>query len=309
MDKETGRLSRGQHGAATLSAEEGRSRTAIREYPYTDEDFEFIRALVYRHAGISLSPAKRELVYARLIRRLRALGLASFSQYCALLRQQDGGGEELDHCINAITTNLTAFFREAYHFEFLKNTVVPELLERAKKSGGTRRVRIWSAGCSSGEEPYSIAMTLLPYFSSTDWDCRILATDLDSDTLAIGEQGIYPADRITGLSEEQLKRYFEAVHVDGQRSVCYKVRQEVRAMVHFRRLNLMGEWPMKGPFDIIFCRNVVIYFDKPTQRRLFGRYADIMRDGGYLFIGHAESLFDVCNRFKFIAHTIYRRVG
>lgn len=309
MDKETGRLSLAHHGATKQSREGNGNRTAIQEYRYTDEDFEFIRALVYRHAGISLSPAKRELVYARLIRRLRALGLVSFAQYCALLRQQEGGGEELDHCINAITTNLTAFFREAYHFEFLKNTVIPELQERAKKSGGLRRVRIWSAGCSSGEEPYSIAMTLLPYFASGDWDCRILATDLDSDTLAIGERGVYPADRITGLSEEQLKRYFETVHVEGQRSVCYKVRPEVRAMVHFRRLNLMGEWPMKGSFDIIFCRNVVIYFDKPTQRRLFGRYADIMRDDGYLFIGHAESLFDVCNRFKFIAHTIYRRVG
>jgi chemotaxis protein methyltransferase CheR len=306
MDRETGRRSPLQRSNPTGQVRDGGHDN--REYHYTEEDFEFIRALVYRHAGISLSPAKRELVYARLIRRLRALGLHSFSQYCALLRQQEQGGEELDHCINAITTNLTAFFREAHHFEFLKNTVVPELQERAKKPGGSRRVRIWSAGCSSGEEPYSIAMTLLPYFGSGGWDCRILATDLDSDTLAIGERGIYPADRITGLSEEQLKRYFEPVHVSGQRSVCYKVRPEVRSMVHFRRLNLMGEWPMKGPFDILFCRNVVIYFDKATQRRLFARYADIMREGSYLFIGHAESLFDVCNRFKFITHTIYRRV-
>lgn len=272
-----------------------------RELVFTDADFDFIRRLVADKTGIALSEQKRELVYGRLAKRLRSLELQTFAQYCDFLRDNDG---ELHELVNAITTNLTSFFREPYHFDYLRDSLLPELLH---SNAGSRRLRIWSAGCSTGEEPYSIAMVLrdaLP--SSQGWDAKILATDIDSNVLARAQSGIYAQERIQGVPEQYLRRGFR--RGQGDNAGMLRVSDDVRSLITFRQLNLMQEWPMKGPFDVIFCRNVVIYFDKPTQRRLFNRYADLLADGGHLFIGHSETLFKVCERFTLIGRTIYRKL-
>ncbi len=273
--------------------------TYSREFSFDDRQFERLRALVASFTGICLSDAKRDMTYGRIARRLRALGMTDFDQYCDLIER--GDDTELEHFVNAITTNLTSFFRERHHFEYLAESVLPEVLERNRAE---RRLRIWSAGCSTGEEPYSIAMTVLdscPRMSG--WDARILATDLDSDVLERASNGIYASDRVTGIDRARQSRWF-------QRGADQRVRvvPEVRDLIRFRRLNLMEPWPMRGPFDVIFCRNVVIYFDKETQRRLFDRYAEILAPDGVLFVGHSESLFRVTDRFELIGKSTYRRV-
>lgn len=284
-------------------AAEGQVRAGIyeRDLVFTDGDFDFIRRVVVEQTGITLSEQKRELVYGRLAKRLRALDLQSFAQYCSYLEQSP---DELHELVNAITTNLTSFFREPYHFDYLRETLLPELLRRNAQS---HRIRIWSAGCSTGEEPYSIAMVLrdmLP--AGQGWDAKILATDIDSNVLARAQQGLYAQERASSVPERYQRR---GLHKgQGDNAGMLRVSDEVRALITFRQLNLMQDWPMKGPFDVIFCRNVVIYFDKPTQRRLFNRYADLLVDGGHLFIGHSETLFKVCDRFTLIGRTIYRKL-
>ncbi len=274
-----------------------------REFAFSEQNFQNLRQIVHDHTGIFLTEAKRELVYSRLSRRLRKLNLPSFDAYCELLKKENS--TELTDFINAITTNLTSFFREAHHFEYLANTVLPGLMERRRQ---TPRIRIWSAGCSTGEEPYTIAITLkeaMPRIE--DWDVRILATDLDSNVLAHAESGIYSQERIEGLSRERITRWFKKG--TGNNAGKVRVASELRDLITFRQLNLMHEWPMKGPFDIIFCRNVVIYFDKDTQRALFDRYANLLDPEGYLFVGHSESLFKVTDRFQLIGKTVYERAA
>lgn len=273
------------------------------EFEFSDRDFNTLRRLVSEHTGISLSDQKRDLLYSRLARRLRAKGLDSFREYCDLLENDPGG--ELEHFTNAITTNLTSFFREKHHFEYLEKDLVPALLEQYKVN---RRLRIWSAGCSTGEEPYSLAITLREAIPDIDGrDIRILATDLDTEVVRTGANGIYRAERIEGLDQARIKRWFQRGKgtVDGK----VKVSDALRKLITFRQLNLMHEWPMRGPFDVIFCRNVVIYFDKPTQQKLFDRFADIMRPQSHLFIGHSETLHNVSDRFQLVGKTIYRRSG
>ncbi len=273
-----------------------------RDFVFTERDFEHIRGLVKQHTGIHLTEAKKDMVYSRLSRRLRTLGLARFSEYCALLDQD--GGEELNNFINSITTNLTAFFREEHHFRYLAQTLLPQLRE---EKAAQRRLRVWSAGCSTGEEPYSIAMVIRETLADVDrWDVKILATDLDSNVLDRARSGIYDADRLQGLPEQRRRRWFRKGR--GTNAGKVKVAAELQRMITFKRLNLLHEWPFRGPFDFIFCRNVVIYFDKDTQRRLFHRYAEVLPDGGHLFIGHSETLFRVCDRFRLIGQTIYRKV-
>lgn len=270
------------------------------ELTFTDGDFDFIRRLVMERTGISLADHKRELVYGRLSKRLRVLELESFGQYCSYLENHD---EELHELVNAITTNLTAFFRESYHFDHLRESVLPELL---RSNAGSRRIRIWSAGCSTGEEPYSIAMTVREMVpESREWDVKILATDIDTNVLERAKSGTYPDDRIKDVPDHYRRCFLNRGSGDNAGKV--RVRDEIRDMITFRQLNLMEEWPMRGPFDVIFCRNVVIYFDKPTQRRLFERYANILQPNGHLFIGHSETLFKVSDRFDLIGRTIYRR--
>ncbi len=275
--------------------------TAQREFQFTDRDFRCLQRLVARHTGITLSPAKRDMLYSRLARRLRALGLRRFKEYCALL-QEDGNSEELRHFTNAVTTNLTAFFREPHHFDYLRDEFLPAMIERR---ADRRRLRIWSAGCSTGEEPYSIAITLAETMPR-DWDVRILATDLDSNVLDRARQGIYSEERTAEVPERLKRKWFLRGRAGHQGKV--RVRRELRDMIRFRQLNLMHEWPMRGPFDAIFCRNVIIYFDKPTQSRLMDRFADILADDGRLFLGHSETLYRVTDRFQLLGRTIYRKV-
>lgn len=274
-----------------------------REFEFTERNFQELRQIVRKHTGIHLSEAKRELVYSRLSRRLRRLGLKGFGEYCEMLDSVDE--TEITEFINAITTNLTSFFREAHHFDYLAEAILPELLERRKDS---RILRIWSAGCSTGEEPYSIAITLQESIPrSENWDVRILATDLDSNVVAQGKEGIYTLERIQGLSQQRMQRWFRKGKGVNQGKI--RVVPELREMITFRQLNLMHEWPMKEPFEIIFCRNVVIYFDKPTQKVLFDRFAGLLDPQGHLFVGHSESLFRVTDRFRLIGKTIYERAA
>ena len=274
-----------------------------REFHFTDRDFEKIRETVKQHTGISLSDAKRNMVYGRLSRRLRQLNITKFQDYLDLI--SDESHDELGHFINAITTNLTSFFREEHHFEYLKKTIIPKLIQ---DNARTRKIRIWSAGCSTGEEPYSIAIALKEALSNeSGWDVRILATDLDTNVVAHAKNGVYRQERIEGISDSRRRRWFRKGR--GEQSESVRVASELQDMITFKNLNLMGDWPMKGPFDVIFCRNVVIYFDKDTQRWLFDRYADMLRPDGHIFLGHSESLFKVSTRFKLIGNTMYQRTS
>jgi chemotaxis protein methyltransferase CheR len=270
------------------------------EFNFTDRDFVHICHLVREYSGIHLTDIKRELVYSRISRRLRALGLKDFSSYCQRLGQ--GDEVEKEAFINAITTNTTSFFREPHHFEYLADKLLPELTKQQARP----RLRIWSAGCSAGQEPYCIAITLQESLSDEACqDVKILATDLDSNVLATARQGIYPLEQMQKVPKAQLRQWF--LHGKGAQTDKVRLAPELREMISFNQLNLMHTWPMQGPFNIIFCRNVVIYFDKPTQRRLFDRYADMLTPDGHLFIGHSETLNQVSDRFELIGTTIYRK--
>ena len=276
--------------------------TFANDFQLSQAEFDRIRVLVREHTGIALSESKRQLVYGRLARRLRALKLGSFSDYIVLLEK--GEPAELEEFTNAVTTNLTSFFREPHHFEFLAQQMLPEAL---KRNTGLRRLRIWCCAASTGEEPYSIAMVLREAQESLKgWDTKLLATDLDSNVLAHGKRGVYGHDRFAGMSGNRVSRFFDEVR-DGKDNKL-SAGGDLRSLVTFKQLNLMHEWPMKGPFDAIFCRNVIIYFDKDTQRALFERMAGLQRPGDYLFLGHSESLYRVCDRYELIGRTIYRRL-
>jgi chemotaxis protein methyltransferase CheR len=272
----------------------------LREFEFGTEDFEALRKLVKQITGINLSDQKRELVYGRLARRLRALQLHSFAEYRDVLARD--GGQEIAQFCNAITTNLTAFFREPHHFDYLRE----QLLAPMANSGAARRLRIWSAGCSTGEEPYSLAMTILEALPDIRrWDVRILATDLDSDVLERGRRGIYTEERLKNLSLQRRSRFFQERRE--REGLNYEATAELKSLITFKQLNLMHLLPMRGPLDAIFCRNVVIYFDKDTQRELFARVAQLQNSGSLLFLGHSESLFKVSEQYALIGKTVYRR--
>ncbi len=271
-----------------------------REFEFTHKDFEFIRDLVGERTGIVLSDHKLDMVYGRLSRRLRKLNIQKFNDYLHLLKQDDE--TELVEFTNALTTNLTSFFREPHHFDFLKKEALPYFL----KQRSNHRLRVWSAGCSTGEEPYTIAMTLREAIPNMDkWDVKVLATDLDSNVVAKGKSGIYEESRLNGVTPERTKKWFRKGR--GEQSENVKVSAQLQDLISFNQLNLMNEWPMRGPFDVIFCRNVVIYFSKDTQRILFNRFADVLADDGYLIVGHSESLHKVTDRFQLIGKTIYKK--
>ena len=291
--------------AAPLAADESAEQRAsdssarLREFAFDDQDFEAIRSQMKKLTGINLTRQKRELVYGRLAVRLRALGIRTFREYRRVVA---GDSHEQVRMCNAITTNLTAFFREPHHFEHLRDQVLPAFRERA----GERRLRIWSAGCSSGEEAYSIAMTVLEALpDAQNWNVRILATDLDSDVMATAATGHYPPERAKGLSQGRLRRFFTEHKERGH--TAYVVRPEVRSLVTFKQLNLMQTLPMSGPLDVVFCRNTVIYFDKDTQRDLFARIAPLQRPGDLLYLGHSESLLSVSDEYESIGRTTYLR--
>ena len=268
------------------------------DYDFRLEHFKFVQNIVHDKAGIVLSEIKRDMVYGRLVRRLRALNIATFDEYLRLIRKENS--QESVEFINSITTNLTSFFRENHHFEFLKKKAIPEFINESKK-----RVRIWSAGCSTGEEPYSLSITLADLASKTyGMDIKILATDLDSQVVATAQQGIYKEDRLQGIPKSIVNKWFNAVHTHSEKMM--QVSSKLQEYIQFNQLNLMNDWPMKGKFDIIFCRNVVIYFNKNTQRKLFDRYANYLNPNGYLIVGHSESLHGVTNRFDLLGKTIYQ---
>ncbi|MDX8389265.1 MAG: protein-glutamate O-methyltransferase CheR [Mariprofundaceae bacterium] len=269
------------------------------EFDFTQADFDRVRELLYDHAGIKLATGKEELVYGRIARRVRKLGHVSFTTYLDAL---GGDDEEFGHFINALTTNLTAFFRENHHFEYLASTAIPMLL---KENAATRRIRVWSAGCSSGEEPYSIAMTLAEHVPS-GWDVKILATDLDTNMVATGQRGVYDLERVKPVGDARMKRWF--TKGSGQNNGMVRAKDQLRDMISFRPLNLLESWPMKGPLDIIFCRNVIIYFEHDVKEKLVSRYAQLLASHGHLFIGHSETLFKTGDLFHLKGNTIYEKV-
>ncbi|MDR3375914.1 MAG: protein-glutamate O-methyltransferase [Ancalomicrobiaceae bacterium] len=268
------------------------------EFPFREKEFRFIAELMHETTGIKLNPSKMNMVYARLVRRLRELQLPSFAAYCRLLREPEGE-EEMSQLINALTTNLTRFFREPHHFDHIRQVVVPALMARVNRS---RRLRIWSAGCSSGEEPYSIAMVLAEQMRELDrWDARILATDLDSTMLATGSAGLYPFSALADIGPARLARHFAK---SGNHLL---VNDQLRQLISFKQLNLVNPWPMKGPFDAIFCRNVMIYFDQPTKAGLIARFTELLAPGGWLYVGHSESLLEPGSGLVSAGRTVYRK--
>jgi chemotaxis protein methyltransferase CheR len=267
---------------------------AAREFGYTQQDFERVRRLIRSRVGIALNDSKQNMVYNRLVKRLRALRLDSVSGYLALL--DDSQHAEWQHFVNALTTNLSHFFREEYHF--------PILVEHVKALGRTP-VRVWSAAASTGEEPYSIAIALCEAYGSLQPPVSILATDIDTAVLEGARKGAYSLERIEPVSPERLKRYF--LRGTGANAGFARVRPEIARLVEFRTLNLSdARWDLKGPFDAIFCRNVMIYFDKPTQHEVLQRIARVLAPDGLLFAGHSESFLHAAELFKPVGKTVYR---
>lgn len=275
------------------------------EYPLTRRDLSEIAAMIYADAGIYLNDSKASLVYSRLSKHIRNLGLRGFREYCTLVSSPEGAPvrrEMLSH----LTTNFTRFFRENHHFEHLRDDVLPGLINRAKNGG---RVRIWSAACSDGQEPYSIALTVLAMFpNAADYDFRILATDIDPKILETARTGAYDENALESISPAMRKQWFRDVDINGRRK-C-QIDDRVKKLITFNELNLMAQWPFKGGFDVIFCRNVVIYFDEPTQVKIWSRFASLLPDGGHLYIGHSERVSgDAKHHFDNIGITTYRYIG
>lgn len=266
-----------------------------REFQFTVKDFERVRKLIYKHAGISLSDSKQELVYSRLSRRLRATGIRSFEEYLNLLERNDP--VEWEAFTNSLTTNLTSFFREQHHF--------PILAEHMRKHKGKDPIALWCSASSTGEEPYSMAMTAVDAFNSYTPPVTIIATDLDTKVLETAKEGIYPEERVAKLDPALVKRFF--LRGTGSQAGMVRVRQELRNMIVFRQLNLLdNNWPLRAPFDAIFCRNVMIYFDKATQLAILKKFVPLLHDHGLLFAGHSESFFHAEEYFKLRGKTVYQ---
>lgn len=265
-----------------------------------DREFDTVRGLLHRIAGIHLTDSKRELVRVRLGKRLRALGCTSFEEYVRHV-QSEGGEAELVQMVDVLTTNKTSFFREPEHFDFLRDQVFPVWADER------RPIRIWSAGCSTGEEAYSIAILLLEHMPRiSERDIRILATDISPRVLEVARSGIYGDDVVADLPDGLRRRYFLR-RTSARGEFVWEVAPEVRALVSFAHLNLIDHWPMRGPFDAIFCRNVMIYFDQETRRRLVQRFVELLAEGGYLFVGHTESLNTYRQGLEYIQPAVYRR--
>lgn len=266
----------------------------VREFSFSSSDFERVRKLIYQHAGISLSPVKQDMVYSRLARRLRATGKNTFAEYLDMLEK--GGADEWERFVNSLTTNLTSFFREPHHF--------PIFADHLKKLGSKRPIKIWCSAASTGEEPYSIAITVLETFGANASHVSIMASDLDTNVLATAQKGVYPIERVDKLSPERLKRFF--LKGTGAQEGYVSVRPELRQMIQFQRVNLLEpNWPVRAPLDVIFCRNVMIYFDKPTQYKILSRFAPLMQPDGLMFAGHSESFLHAADLFKSLGKTVY----
>ncbi len=273
---------------------------ALERVQYSTRDFMYIRALMLKHAGISLHDGKKELVYSWLAKRVRCLSLSSFEEYCNLIAVDE---TELLHCINAMTTNVTSFFRENHHFEFLAGNILPNLQAGAD---GRRSLDIWSAGCSTGEEPYSIAMTVLQHMTE-DLSLRIRATDLDSEVLKHAQRGVYKLSEVEALPRSLLSRFF--MKGKGKNTGFARLGDDVRSQVNYAQLNLNQDWQLEETFDVIFCRNVMIYFETDLRKMLLQKFYEHLKPGGYLVLGHSESLFGLSDKFRVVGKTIHQRVG
>lgn len=269
------------------------SSDSIKVFEFTSRDFARVRALIYRQAGISLTESKQEMVYSRLARRLRAKGISTFEEY--LDRLESGcDSEEWEAFTNALTTNLTSFFREAHHFPILAEHLL----------GMKAPLSIWCSASSTGEEPYSIAMTACEAFGTLTPPVSIVATDIDTNVLETAANGVYPIERIDKMAPDRAKRFFQ--RGKGERAGLVRVRPELRQLVTFKPLNLLAaSWPVSGPFDVIFCRNVMIYFDKPTQSRILARFVPLMKPQGLLFAGHSENFIYASDAFRLRGKTVY----
>jgi chemotaxis protein methyltransferase CheR len=268
-----------------------------REFGFSDADFRGLAKVAYDFAGIALSDNKRNLIYSRLSRRLRALGLGSFRDYRDYLAETES---ELEHFINAISTNLTRFFREPHHFDHLREAVAMPYARLGARAG---RMRIWSAGCSTGEEPYTIAVVLANEIRElARQDVRILATDIDTAVIAKGIAAEYPVN-----STEEVPKIYREYFKAGSEGGDLVMRDDIRSLIRFGRLNLMERWPFRGKFDAIFCRNVMIYFDNPTKAQIIDRFVDQLNPGGFLYIGHSESLMGSQRGLQLVGRTVYRR--
>ena len=290
---------------AEEQSQRGASIIPDAEFPLTASDFKKLAALIHGEAGIVINEGKANLVYSRLVKRLRAVGLRSFRQYCELV-QSSAGAEERVAMIAAMTTNVTRFFREGHHFDHLRTLLEP--MVSSARAG--KKIRIWSSACSSGEEPYTLSMILRDAIPEPTYSkCRILATDLSTIVLAKAKVAQYDELNVADVPPEiQSKSFVPSPPVDGIRR--YEVKPEVRKIVTFGRLNLnqAEAWPMRGPFDLIFCRNVMIYFDDPTRERLVNRFAELLSPGGFLFIGHSESLSSLKTGLRYVKPAVYEKV-
>ena len=268
--------------------------------PLNNKEFQYLSDLIYYYCGINLHEGKKELVRARLCKRLRDLGLESFRDYCHYV-ETTGHAKELIVLIDTLSTNYTCFFRENKHFEFL-NRQLPVMLEQ-KKLRNDHRFRLWSSGCSSGEEPYSLAIVLAEALAKCSYiDAKILATDISSKVLNIATQGVYTNERLSQVPPLLKNKYFD--YQDDH----FSVKTNLRRLITFRHLNIVGKWPFRGLFDIIFCRNVMIYFDRKTQQAVVDRFYDYLSHGGFLFLGHSESLIHISNKFRYIEPSVYQKV-
>jgi chemotaxis protein methyltransferase CheR len=287
-----------------LHRQDESSRQNALSIQLSERDFRKVRGIVHELTGISLNEGKRELVVARLSKRIRQLGLRSVGDYLDYVREEKTQ-HELITMLDALSTNLTSFWRESQHFDHVVKEILPRIVERAKPTD-SRKIRVWSAGCSSGEEPYGLAMLMLHHLDQPSrYDIKILGTDLSTKVLAIAKTGIYSAERVKPIPPEIRKRFIvERKSLLGKE---YIVSDEVRTRVKFARLNLMESWPMRGPLDFIFCRNVMIYFEKSTQARLVKKFYELLRPGGTLFIGHSESLTGIEHMFHYVRPTVYEK--
>lgn len=277
------------------SADKPESIVPNREFHFTQENFDRVRKLIYEHAGISLAPIKRDMVYSRLARRLRALKYDTFDQYLSHLER--GDEQEWETFVNSLTTNLTSFFRESHHFP---------ILAKHLEAQQHRPLRIWCSAASTGEEPYSLAITACETFGTLAPPVQIVASDIDTNVLATAQRGVYAEERVERLEADRLKRFF--LRGTGAQAGYVKVRPELQKLITFTRLNLLdARWPLQGPFDVMFCRNVMIYFDKPTQREILRKFAPLLREDGLLFAGHSESFLHASDIFRSLGRTVYER--
>jgi chemotaxis protein methyltransferase CheR len=288
------------HTSKSVTKQSDRNETGGKEFDFTRADFERVRGLIYQRAGISLADSKQEMVYSRLARRLRANGIASFASYLDAL-EAGRMPAEWESFTNALTTNLTSFFREAHHFPLLAEHAL-----KARARNGAP-LTIWCSASSTGEEPYSIAMTVCEAFDTLTPPVQIIATDIDTNVLATASAGVYPIERVEKMEQARLRRFF--LKGKGAQEGLVRVRPELRQLITFRQLNLLADgWDVKGPFDVIFCRNVMIYFDKATQRKILSRFVPLMKPDALLFAGHSENFLYVSDSLRLRGKTVYELI-